>query len=1080
MTSTPIIFPNPDELQEHVIDLGNGETITYVWNGLTWVRKDSKVLNDLGDVNVDLTDIPAEKYQYLIYNPQGEGTWTNSVIKSDGFLVYKGLIDVSIEAPIEEPVSGHLYIHTFADGVIPDEAVPLEDEWVGIQSYVLQGGEKIIFNGNVWEVFADFEGSLLPDSLLVSNEENDGEEGHEYGWLSYESDIPNRSGRHTLMPMSDAGLQTYPSVASWVEVSDDVTEDSIASWNENLKIDLDGVLDNGKETFQRIKIGKDIRFRPSNDEGKVIGRTLAAVLGDGTFRWNSKQLGNPSNEYTTVGYVNGNYILASSSTEGKPAEISFSFDRHSWIESDTTTLGNVDVYAFSYSSMKKIYLAGSQGGHIYYSSDKLTWQESGASDYFDGDDVYSIDYANDKFIAVGANGKAASSSDGINWTEITGLTSSNSNTLYGVVHSESEVWMAVGVGIGVISIDHGVTWTNSLSTSQTLRCISYSTPNRQWGVGGDNSSVWLSDKMGDDQELPTPNTGQWTEHQNIISGKIQDIEYVNGYWIVVGDEINYKLDTSATWFTPSTTNVIGTSYSIATDGNVLCLAHSNGYIVNGYLFNGGLFYDGDLLVTEALLQDITSQASLQSLVDTDVDGVEDGQTLVYRAGFWRGVPLAEVPEVIQFQDFIDTSTADPIQPITAGTLYIQHSEIGGPVTVKDSWVGLAGGVVSEGEYVVYSGADEEWHRSGGSAASQIKSDWDEISADAASYIYNKPEDLIEFKNSSANPYVQISNLTLDKVVSNTHMSAVDPNITDTNIRVGEKLMLGSDENYLFAEDNKLLYKEDRVITDKDIAIAPVGGALGEAGIVIPGNGINYNSLTGQMDVVIESLITFRGVIISNDQSPEGDDVSGDFYLVGENTTSLGLPWGFDEMDPKPVSPNDKVILDRDGTNWIIIPDPLGSLAVLEVKSATDALGVDLTDVQYPVLTIDDATQEISGLLSGPDKIVLDSIQASGQLISGITVEENSPIQIESTPTGIEEFPINTVELSISPTSQSLNGYGVTRTLDATEVIGLVKTRAEGTEASLTTDTYMEASDAVNSFLTYNFSDLPAVTEVAEV
>ena len=111
---------------------------------------------------------------------------------------------------------------------------------------------------------------------------------------------------------------------------------------------------------------------------------------------------------------------------------------------------------------------------------------------------------------------------------------------------------------------------------------------------------------------------------------------------------------------------------------------------------------------------------------------------------------------------------------------------------------------------------------------------------------------------------------------------------------------------------------------------------------------------------------------------------------------------------------------------------------------------------------------------------MDSIQTSGQLISDITVEENSPIKIESTPTGIEEFPINTVELSISPSSQSPNSYGVAKILDSLILSSEIEKRASGESADATSDTYIEASDAVNNFLTYNFSDLPAVPAVVEV
>lgn len=1095
MTLPPINFPDSSLSTEHEITLDNGDTITYVFNGVTWVRKDSKVLDDLADVDVDFAAISNTKLQYLVYDPQGSGNWINSEIRSDGFLVYKGILDVNQYPPVESPVSGHVYVHEFEDpNAVGPDPKPLLDEWEGIQDTILDGGEKIVFNGNIWELFSDFEGSLLPDSLEADNKLNehpveirpDGSidqeyvEEHKYGWLSYEPDVPNRKGTYTFMPMTDEGLSEYESMKSWLDLND-IDQDKIDGWNANLSIDLDGVLTNGNSTFQRMRIGKDIRFRPINDDGKTIGRTLEAVLGDGTFRWDSKQYGDPSTEFITSDFINNNYFVAAEAISGSTPLVLTSSDRHNWTESNTTgILGNIN--RFSYSAMAKTYVAVTDGGHIYYSIDKVNWTESDANTIFVTSNVYGVDYAFNQFIAVGEGGKVASSVDGIQWTEITSV--GTTNDLYDVKHSLNNIWMIVGDSVGFISIDAGVTWTQNLFESVVIRCVNFG--NDEWAVGLDDSSVKISTDA-------SPSSGEWKSYDNVLDGSaIQDIVYVtyNEYWMVVGDKVNYKLDNKDEWYSASLTGTGGTSYSVSTDGNLLLLAHSNGYLINGYLFNGGLFYDGELLVTEEYLRDVTSTTSLQSLIDTDVNAVVDGEVLVYRGGLWTSVPLAEVPEIIRFIDFIDVSI-DPPTISDPGTLYIQHSVNGGAVEASADWPGIEGIAVTEGEYVVFSGADNEWHRSGGSAASQIKSDWNETDINAASFIYNKPVDLAEFENSSANPYIILSNLTLDNVVSNPQLSTIDPHITNTNIRVGEKLMLGSDENYLLAEDDKILYKENRIITDKDYAVSPSGGALGEAGIVIPGLGIDYNPTTGVMDVIIESLLTFKRIITLTEPGPVGDDVPGDFYLVGDGVTSLDSYWGFGDAphDPtlpdvdtqKPVNPGDKVILNREGNEWVVIPDPLGGLAVLEILSNTNALVIDndLVDPQHPTLIINDATSLRSGLLTAVHKVLLDTIQTSTQLVSEILISTDSPLTMVSRDVGGHPslFPINEVTLDIRPTSISPNGYGVVNTIDPTQIDDGIKSRTSGTDMSTTQDTYLEASEIINRFIPYDFTGLPEVTAV---
>ena len=147
-----------------------------------------------------------------------------------------------------------------------------------------------------------------------------------------------------------------------------VSQDDIDNWNNNLGIDLDGVLTNGNRTHQRMVIGTDIRFRPQDDDGNYVGRNLEAVLGDGTFKWDGKQYGNASAEFITTEFVNNVYFAAGEAISGNPPIVLTSNDRHNWVESDTSGIYS-NINGFTYGSMSKKYVAVADGGHIYYSSD---------------------------------------------------------------------------------------------------------------------------------------------------------------------------------------------------------------------------------------------------------------------------------------------------------------------------------------------------------------------------------------------------------------------------------------------------------------------------------------------------------------------------------------------------------------------------------------------------------------------------------------------------------------------------------------------------------------------------------------
>ncbi len=364
-----INFPSDPQLNdEFQVDQG----LVYVYNGTTWHRKDSRVLSDLSDVNVDLSEQPDGKYQYLIYNPQGDGTWGNSELLTDGFLIYKGMLDASDGGPTDTPISGHVYIHKF-NGAFPPTEQPPHADWPGLENQLLQGGEKLIYNGSNWDIISDFDGSLLPDSLTAAIVENDNEESNKLGNIFYVSDNDNRTGVYNYMPPTSEGiteLETDPVFTQHPASS--ITQDEIDSWNVNLSATLDDVLTNGNSSLHDIEIGEHIVFNAQDNLGQSEKKTLNSRLSDGSFRWTANKLIDGTTEFITAKFTNNTYFVATESLGSTSPQLYASLDRNFWVESDVSNIGFRSINSITYASSSGNYVLFSDAGGIFYSDNYIT------------------------------------------------------------------------------------------------------------------------------------------------------------------------------------------------------------------------------------------------------------------------------------------------------------------------------------------------------------------------------------------------------------------------------------------------------------------------------------------------------------------------------------------------------------------------------------------------------------------------------------------------------------------------------------------------------------------------------------
>ena len=117
-----------------------------------------------------------------------------------------------------------------------------------------------------------------------------------------------------------------------------------------------------------------------------------------------------------------------------------------------SSMSNTAVFAVTYGNNK--FVAVGQNGKGAYSTDGITWNIIG--DTRDSMDFYSVTYGNNKFVAVGYGAQGSYSTDGITWTAIGNM---HISTRANAVAFGNGKFVAGGFnGAGAYSTD-GITWT---------------------------------------------------------------------------------------------------------------------------------------------------------------------------------------------------------------------------------------------------------------------------------------------------------------------------------------------------------------------------------------------------------------------------------------------------------------------------------------------------------------------------------------------------------------------------------------------------------------------------------------------
>lgn len=225
---------------------------------------------------------------------------------------------------------------------------------------------------------------------------------------------------------------------------------------------------------------------------------------------------------------------------------------------------------------------------------------------FGSSTVHKIAYGNGMYVAVGTDGKLASSPDGITWT----LRTSQFGTDYiGSVAYAAGVFVAVGgnTTLKISTSPDGITWTarTPATGSGAFEGVAYG--NGVFVAGGLSTNPHV--ETSPDGITWTNRTFAWTNNTSSIAG----VAYGNGVFIAVG--VNGQISTSptgTTWTQRTSRFVVGdTIYAIAT-GNGIIVAGGTGGKVS-----------------------ISTDGETWTLVETDF-----GAAAIYGLGYGNGIFVA--------------------------------------------------------------------------------------------------------------------------------------------------------------------------------------------------------------------------------------------------------------------------------------------------------------------------------------------------------------------------------------------------------------------------------------------------------
>jgi|GEM_PF-1075405 len=260
----------------------------------------------------------------------------------------------------------------------------------------------------------------------------------------------------------------------------------------------------------------------------------------------------------SIAYGGGKFVAV-----GSGGLCSYSFDGITWtllmpgddtgIKFGSQSYGATFAYSVAYGEDKFVVVGAS--GKASYSYDGINWNSltpgTNTGIKFGSDFAFSVTYGNDKFVVVGSSGKASYSSDGITWTSLTpgtntGIKFGSSWDSYAefVTYGNDKFVVVGDAGKASYSLD-GINWTSlAAGTNTGIKFGTTDANSVAYGngkfvvVGRSGKASYSSDGITWTSLTAGTNTGIKFGTTNAYS-----VTYGNGKFVVVGYAISsYSLD----------------------------------------------------------------------------------------------------------------------------------------------------------------------------------------------------------------------------------------------------------------------------------------------------------------------------------------------------------------------------------------------------------------------------------------------------------------------------------------------------------------------------------------------------------
>lgn len=263
-------------------------------------------------------------------------------------------------------------------------------------------------------------------------------------------------------------------------------------------------------------------------------------------------------QYNDVGYGNGLWVAV-----GNSAYVAYSSDGQSWTtvyldtifkdDSNVITF-RVNINGIAYDGSNK-WIAVGVNGKMASSTNGSTWTE--ITSPFGTTTINTVLYAGNIWIAGGNSGLMYYSSDGTTWTSVTGDPFGTS-AIQSIAYNAGK-WIAVGASGKMFTSTTGITWTPVNVTSlftyssavQTIKTVAYA--NYKWIAAASAGGLMATSYDG----------ASWTAATGLGTSMIQSVAYGNSKWIaaLAGGRTAVSTDYGNTWVVIPNT-IFGSSNAI--------------------------------------------------------------------------------------------------------------------------------------------------------------------------------------------------------------------------------------------------------------------------------------------------------------------------------------------------------------------------------------------------------------------------------------------------------------------------------------------------------------------------------------